>query len=364
MLVLALAGASCWDGGGGKDTAVEDIQVDDSQGEAEVVPDPTVDLLPDEGPGDTVPDDAAVDTPGEVADEDGGGPCLDLSDLSGTGLAPLLGDGSSEGPKLQAALDYAEAHGLACVLFPPGMTIMNSERLVFPGGVTVYGNGSTIKRINGTGVRDYQTANIYGKVTHLKFAGTEEGWLEASRDGANGIYMFSGSEIDGCEIYHFCAYSLAVFAGVGIHDVKITNTIVHDSLQYGITTGPGDPPAGNDNIVVTGNTVYNCHEVGIKIRGVNSATVSNNTVTVADDADARGIALYSYDGSNYNVVIDHNTIAGLGTGTGIESDPGGTNYNITITNNVLTGCETSLLLPNLSGTTTISGNTCDGSPCP
>jgi hypothetical protein len=301
---------------------------------------------------------------GGVAGADAGGSCLDLSNLSGTGLAPPLGDGSSEGPKLQAALDYAKAHGFPCVLFPPGMTIMNSERLIFPAGITVYGNGSTIKRINGTGVRDYQTANVYGKVTHLKFAGTDEGWLEASHDGACGVYMFSGSEIEGCEIYHFCAYSLAVFAAPGQHDIKITNNTVHDSLQYGITTGPGDPPVGNDNISVTGNTVYNCHEVGIKIRGVNSATISNNDVTLAKDADARGIALYSDDGDNYNVVIDHNKITGLGTGTGIESDTGGINRNITITNNTLAGCATSLLLPNISGTKTISGNTCDGSPCP
>jgi hypothetical protein len=65
VLVLALPAASCGDGGGEKDTAVEDLVADDGQGEGDVTPDTPVDPLPDDGAGDVPGEDVPADHPGD-----------------------------------------------------------------------------------------------------------------------------------------------------------------------------------------------------------------------------------------------------------------------------------------------------------
>jgi hypothetical protein len=67
LLLMALPVASCGDGGGEKDTAVEDLVADDGQGDGEVTPDTPVDPLPDDGPGDTPGEDVPEDQPEDTS---------------------------------------------------------------------------------------------------------------------------------------------------------------------------------------------------------------------------------------------------------------------------------------------------------
>ena len=280
---------------------------------------------------------------------------------SGSGLtAVVAGSSSDQGSRIQACLDYALPHGYTTVAMPAGATIWNSLRLIIPAGITMDGQNCLIRKVAGSQQADYQTLNIYGTCRNTRWQGTTNG---TTRDSACGLYLFSGGTLDSCEVFNFSAYSVSVFAAVGIHDCTITNNYIHDSFQYGICLGVGDPPVGNTGHICSGNRVESCGEVGIKCRGVNSAEITDNTVLVdAWTTDTPvGIRLYSDDGANYNVLIDNNTITGIGSGIGISSDGGG-DYNITITNNTITNMGSSFALSTISGLVK-SGNICNGTPC-
>jgi parallel beta-helix repeat protein len=265
------------------------------------------------------------------------------------------GDGTDETTKLQSALNYARDHSISTVVFPQNKVITITHVVTIPAGLTVIGNGSTIKReptapMSGSMVSTLE--NVY--CSGLIVDGSH--WDPASPYGYsdNGVDIGSGGTFTGNEVKNVRAYSVGVY---GDSNILITNNILHDSLQYGIATGGG---VGGEsyNITVTGNTIYNCQQVGIKIRGTHGAVIRNNTITMAEYSQfGRGISLYSYDLKNDDILIDNNTITGSGKGgnmDGISSDDS-QNTRIRITNNVVSKCSVGIAIKFNDGT--ISGNT-------
>ena len=312
------------------------------------------------------------------------GKTLSMDTMASYNLPAFTFGPSDESAKVQSAINYAVANNYAIVQFPTGgKSISIGTKLNFPKttasgvNITYIGNSCTLRMMAENFGHDVHYVNMYGKVTGMIFdgdrsylAGVPKSLGGPGTTGENGVMMFSNSEMDGCIVRNFCAYTVSVFQVPGQTNIKITNNTIYNSWQYGICSGAGDPPPAapfNSAITITGNRIYNCAEVGIKIRGVRGSTVSNNIVTVGSQygmaSSASGIELYSDDGPNYNTVIDHNTINGVGGySIGIESDSGGTNQNIAITNNAIKNCYVNMRLPNISGLTK-TGNTCDGSTC-
>jgi parallel beta-helix repeat protein len=254
------------------------------------------------------------------------------------------------------------------LIYPAGKTTVITSFIRFPDGLIVNGNGCTIKRGNigshagqmislGSGGSG---AEVYG----LIYDGNSFG-VHAAGDG---IMVNDNSYFHDNEVKNVREYSVLTY---GAENVRISNNRIHDGLQYGICTGGGSG-SGNDgrsyNIIVTGNTIYNMMEVGIKIRGTTGATIRGNTITMGDSPQSggdtqshhttvRGISLYSWDGTNDNILIDGNTVAGPYEGydgDAISSDPP-SNTNIRITNNRLSKCSIGMDILFTGGT--ITGNT-------
>jgi parallel beta-helix repeat protein len=268
------------------------------------------------------------------------------------------GDGTDETTKLQTALDYARDHSIHTVIFPGSKVIIVSQKIIFPSGLNVIGNGSTIKLNDNNELSDVFVSireNVH--CTGLTFDGN---WQNGSSD--NGVRLFSGVVFDGNEVKNVRAYSVYLYDA---SNVRITNNTIHDSRQYGISTGGSDGPGSwGYNVTVSGNIISNCNQVGIKIRGASGAIITNNTISVpsvttdsGDNTLSRGISLYSFDEPNEHIVISGNNITGIvgsGDTAGISSDDDN-NTDITITGNYVTTCDQGIVIMFNNGV--ITGNT-------
>jgi len=275
----------------------------------------------------------------------------------------IKGDGTDETSKLQSAINYAHAQGYTYVTFPRNKIIgLQSSSIRFLDGIIYNGNGCTLKRLNRV------DSDVF-----LRFGAASGGsGLEAfgfiidcnSADiwsAGDGIYLNNNVYFHDNEVKNAREYSISSY---GVRNVRIVNNIVHDGRQYGIATGGGDSGGVTHNMQVTGNTIYNMQEVGIKIRGTHDSVISNNKVTLPEIAgqDSEGITLYSLDYGNANVEISGNTVIGnlgrgSGTGTCIESQSSA-NTGIKILNNRVSMCDTGIHI--LYSNALISGNTLSG----
>ncbi|MDD1698850.1 MAG: right-handed parallel beta-helix repeat-containing protein, partial [Methanoregula sp.] len=267
----------------------------------------------------------------------------------------IKGDGSDETAKLQSAFNYARDHSIRTVVFPQNKIIAITSMVRIWGGLTVIGNGATIKRKDysaiypGSMVSVWDGSRVSGLIIDGNYWADDYGNPENYAD--NGVILGSNVVFDKNEVKNVRAYSIEVY---GDSNVVITNNKIHDSYQYGIDTGGG---VGGEsyNITVTGNTIYNCQQVGIKIRGTHGAVIRNNTITMPENSQfARGISLYSFDLPNDDILIDSNTITGSfkgGNMDGISSDDS-QNTRIRITNNIVSKCDVGIDLHFTGGTVT------------
>jgi parallel beta-helix repeat protein len=269
----------------------------------------------------------------------------------------IRGDGTDETSKLQSAFDYARDHSIRTVVFPQNKVITITSMVRFWGGLTVVGNGSTLKRkayasmYPGSMLSVWDGARVSGLIIDGNYWTDDYGNPETYSD--NGVILGDNVVFDNNEVKNVRAYSVQVY---GDSNVVITNNKIHESYQYGITTG-GGVGGESHNITVTGNTIYNCQQVGIKIRGTHGAVIRNNKITMAENSQfGRGISLYSYDLPNDDILIDGNTITGSfkgGNMDGISSD-NSQNTKIRITNNIVSKCDIGIDLHFTGGT--ITGN--------
>jgi parallel beta-helix repeat protein len=321
-------------------------------------------------------------------------------------------DGSDEVALLKTAIAAANAHTTKTLIFPAGKTIsvgtagVSDPLIELPRGVTLIGNGCEIKLRNNvhtngvpwTFMKMQKGSNIY----NLKLNGNDVG---GNSHNTNGLYIMGGlnggtQTIDGCEIHGFESYMLGVYANDGPPtNVYITNNKIYNSRQYGITTGCTDGSyCYGHNIVITGNTISDCDQVGVKVRGTYDSRIANNIIHVGHHVsdEPAGIRLYTWDEQNQNIVIENNIITGFDEypSQGIKGDAPGqygmtwdtgsrrmtirnnqishVNEGIvaslegaTITGNVLTSYAHSIDITPRSGgiANTITRNTCNGSPC-
>jgi parallel beta-helix repeat protein len=280
-----------------------------------------------------------------------GSSSLNLADFG------IKGDGTDETAKLQSAFDYARAHSIRTVVFPQNKVITITSMVRIWGGLTVVGNGATLKRkaytaiYPGSMVSVWDGARVSGLIIDGNYWTDDYGNSETYSD--NGVILGDNVVFDNNEVKNVRAYSVQVY---GDSNVVITNNKIHDSYQYGITTG-GGVGGESHNIIVTGNTIYNCQQVGIKIRGTHGAVIRNNKITMPENSQfARGISLYSFDLPNDDILIDSNTITGSfkgGNMDGISSDDS-RNTKIRITNNIVSKCDVGIDLHFTGGT--ITGN--------
>ena len=274
----------------------------------------------------------------------------------------IKGDGSVEGAKVQAALDYARDHSISTVVFPKDKVIITTSKIIIHAGLNVIGNGCTIKLKDNAGIGS--SVQIMSLMDNARCSGIK---IDGNRHnnpgggsppGAAGIRLFSGSVFDGNEVFDVDTYTVFTY---NADNVIISNNIIHGGRQYGIATGGGDAEGISHNIRVTGNTIYDQEQVGIKIRGTQDSIISYNTVTLPEIAgfDSEGITLYSLDYGNSNIEISNNIVVGnlgrgSGTGTGIESQSSA-NTGIKIINNHVSKCDTGIHI--LFNNAIITGNT-------
>jgi parallel beta-helix repeat protein len=150
--------------------------------------------------------------------------------------------------------------------------------------------------------------------------------------------------------------------GYAVYTYKADNVIVahnifHDNLQYGFSTG-GELTDYSNNLTIANNRIYNCGEVGIKLRHCSNSMVEGNTIDVSwarGTSDPTGIRLYSFDGDNKNIVITNNTIkAPVSNAVAISSDDY-RNVGIQITKNHITNAGSAGILIKFNNGT-ITGN--------
>jgi parallel beta-helix repeat protein len=270
----------------------------------------------------------------------------------------IKGDGSDETAKLKSALTYAASHSIKAIIFPAGKTIGINTVVETPENLEYIGNGCTIKLVNNAAV-NHEGCFIYfhaGSYVHnLIFDGND-----ANQGGSstNGIMLYTNDRFEDNEVKNVGAYSIYTYKG---DNILINNNVIHDTRQYGIgTSGEGFPTVNDysNNITITNNKIYNCGQVGIKIRQTSNSLIKGNIITVPtsryDDAPA-GIRLYSLDGANNHITITENQISGPGDGSiAISSDDSANSY-ISITNNKITNANTGIKINFNNGV--ITGNT-------
>jgi len=257
----------------------------------------------------------------------------------------IKGDGSDEGPAIQAALNYAASHSIKTVIFPAGK-IITTGSLRIPVGLTLIGNGCTLK----LKANAHTDSNPWTWIYVQKNCQVSGFTFDGNRFNGNGLntngLMLQGDNIfDNNEVFNVNSYAVFVYGNYPAN-IRITNNRIHDIKQYGIDTGGSDGPySWGYNVTVTGNTISNCGEVGIKVRGTKDSVISGNTINVGArnknplGDEPSGIRLYSWDETNTNVRISDNIITGKdeNPSTCIDSDDND-NFGISITGNKVSHC--------------------------
>jgi parallel beta-helix repeat protein len=305
------------------------------------------------------------------------------------------GVGSTTGDESQFninAIAAAAAHPSKTLVYPAGKTTNVYQQIRFASGLTVIGQGCTIKRIYNPNLIHvwFLALGAASGSTGVDFSGfIIDGNAFGVSHGGNGVQCNSNAYFHDNEVKNVREYSVDTY---GSSNVVISNNTVHDGLQYGII------PDYATNITVTNNTIYNMMEVGIKIKGTDGAVITGNNVLMADSPNnggdtpshhttVRGISLYSDDGSNNNILIQNNIVNGAFQGydgDAISSDSANpVNTNVRILNNTVSKCAIGIDVHFSGGivqnntitnvTTCISkggsgntygGNTCNGSLIP
>jgi len=256
----------------------------------------------------------------------------------------IKGDGTDEGPAIQAALNNAASQSIKTVIFPAGKVITTGS-LRIPKGLTLIGNGCTLRLKENAHTDEDPWTWIYVQencnVSGFKFDGNR---FNGNGKNTDGLMLQGNNIFENNEVFDVNSYSVFVY-GHYPSDIRITNNIIRNSRQYGITTGGGDDQSSwGYNITVTGNTISDCAEVAIKVRGTKGAIIADNVISIPEKGVwSRGISLYSWDAPNEDIVIRNNTITGnldrgSGTSQGICSDDD-LNTFITITDNHVSSCD-------------------------
>jgi hypothetical protein len=272
----------------------------------------------------------------------------------------IKGDGSDEGPAIQAALNYAASHSIKTVIFPAGKVITTGS-LRIPEGLTLIGNGCTLrlKANSHTGTSPWTWIYVQEgvRVSGFKFDGNR---FNGNGMNTNGLMLQGDNIFDNNEVFNCNSYAVFVY-GSYPKNIRITNNYIHDVKQYGIDTGGSDGPSSwGYNVVVTGNTITNCGEVAVKIRGTKDSTISNNNIKVGarnpGGDEPSGIRLYSWDETNTNVKIANNIVTGIDQNPSacIDSDDSD-NHGISITGNKVSHCYDGIEIQFNNGI--ITGNT-------
>jgi len=272
----------------------------------------------------------------------------------------IKGDGSDEGPMVQAALNYAASHSIKTVIFPAGKVITTGS-LRIPEGLTLIGNGCTLRLKANAHTDTSPWTWIYVqegcRVSGFKFDGNR---FNGNGMNTNGLMLQGDNIFDNNEVFNVNSYAVFVYGSYPTN-IRITNNNIHDIKQYGIDTGGSDGPySWGYNVVVTGNSITNCGEVAVKIRGTKDSTISNNNIKVGarnpGGDEPSGIRLYSWDETNTNVKIANNIITGIdqNPSTCINSDDSD-NHGISITGNTVSHCHDGIDIHFNNGI--ITGNT-------
>ena len=272
----------------------------------------------------------------------------------------IKGDGSDEGPAIQAAFNYAASHSIKTVIFPAGKVITTGS-LRIPKGLTLIGNGCTLRLKANAHTDTSPWTWIYVqdgcRVSGFKFDGNR---FNGNGMNTNGLMLQGNNIFDSNEVFNCNSYAVFVYGSYPTN-IRITNNYIHDVKQYGIDTGGSDGPSSwGYNVVVTGNTIANCGEVGIKIRGTKDSTISNNNIKVGarnpGGDEPSGIRLYSWDETNTNVKIANNIVTGIDQNPSacIDSDDSD-NHGISITGNKVSHCNDGIEIQFNNGI--ITGNT-------
>jgi hypothetical protein len=272
----------------------------------------------------------------------------------------IKGDGSDEGPVIQAALNYAASHAVKTVIFPAGKVITTGS-LRIPEGLTLIGNGCTLRLKANAHTDTSPWTWIYVqegvRVSGFKFDGNR---FNGNGMNTNGLMLQGNNVFENNEVFNVNSYAVFVYGSYPT-DIRISNNNIHDIKQYGIDTGGSDGPSSwGYNVVVTGNTITNCGEVAVKIRGTKDSTISNNIIKVGarntGGDEPSGIRLYSWDETNTNVRITNNIITGIdqNPSTCINSDDSD-NHGISITGNKVSHCHDGIDIQFNNGI--ITGNT-------
>lgn len=307
----------------------------------------------------------------------------------------IKADGSDETNKLNDMFVYAEKNNIKKIIFPAGKVIGVTDTIFTGHNEEIVGNGCTIKLVdNSIMYRDNPFVRIHeGCYVHgLKFFGNMYNQSKSFGTNSmgfpsatNGLMIYDDVVFEDNDVSNVGAYSVTMWQ---MNNVTLRNNIIHDTWQYGIALKAGNDNYLNDKILVTGNTFYNCYQVGVKIAGASNSVISGNIVKVPPDQNLNspnpeGITLYSLDWRNKNIVISDNIITGSErSGIGIYSQTSdnansqiknnkisnlgwGIDVNINngvITGNIITNCTTPL---DSTGTgNTISGNTIIASTTP
>ena len=257
----------------------------------------------------------------------------------------IKGDGSDEGPALQSALNYAGSHSIKTVIFPAGKVVTIGS-LRIPEGLTLIGNGCTLRLKANAHTDTSPWTWVYVqkgvRITGFKFDGNR---VNGNGKNTNGLMLQGDNVFDNNEVLNVNSYAVFVYGNYP-SNIRITNNIIHDIKQYGIDTGGSDGPSSwGYNVTVTGNTISDCGEVGIKIRGTKDSIIADNIVKVGArnknplGDEPSGIRLYSWDETNTNVKISNNIVTGIdeNPSTCINSDDSD-NHGISITGNKVSHC--------------------------
>jgi parallel beta-helix repeat protein len=192
------------------------------------------------------------------------------------------------------------------------------------------------------------------------------------------VVLIGGSYnvVENCELRNAIQYGIQSWKAD--HFKFINNKI--GKAQYGLCTG-GDAAGFSTNGLISGNTITDAQDCGVKIKWAKNCQINNNTIDVgyvtwtknasgSTTEGGRGIDFYTDDGPDYNCSATGNTITDskqnrVTEGFIVDSDKRladpsqPASYGLSINDNYISGCYYGILIKKASEVT-YSGNTFSG----
>ncbi len=242
---------------------------------------------------------------------------------------------------IQGAINSLTSGGK--IFIKNGIYTMTSGVVVLNDNIIIEGEGLTMLRSNFGAAKVVGVIRVEGNhctIENIIFDGNDP--TDTGLSPVVSIYG-TGNTFQNNIVQNGLQYGFEFFR---VHNAKCVNNIIKN-CQYGIAVSRSGVEYSTQ-ILIAGNHISDCKDVGIKLRGVIGCIVANNLIDINGISNGSnycsGIRCYHEDAPCIDTLITGNYIedtGGIGTNPGIDvsNDATDTARRISITNNHIRNCQ-------------------------